>query len=177
MSVVLGNVLQYRGDFLNLEATASDLYNRFVYRSEAQSDAVRQLLFDTDQSEFSTGVSRLLLVDGAPAAMVSGLPGPKLGMSRLRCTLCLARSGVLDDPDVSKRLQLAGGLLLKPLATDFYLSRIAVSVTHRGMGLALELMQICLAWAVDQGASRVVLEVDPANHRAMRFTRRSVLRN
>lgn len=43
------------------------------------------------------------------------------------------------------------------------LLRVVVAPQHRGLGLGRQLVQAGLAWASDQGAERMLLEVEPGN--------------
>jgi ribosomal protein S18 acetylase RimI-like enzyme len=61
------------------------------------------------------------------------------------------------------------GHLTRRYACDGELEWINVVAERRGSGIALELLRRLAAWFVEQGASRICVDVDPANTAARRF--------
>lgn len=64
------------------------------------------------------------------------------------------------------------GHLTRRYACDGELQWIYVAPEHRGSGVAAELLCLLAAWFAGRGASRVCVDVDPANTPARRFYRR-----
>ncbi|HEU4563479.1 MAG TPA: GNAT family N-acetyltransferase [Gemmatimonadaceae bacterium] len=154
--------------FLALEGEASRPYNRFVYGGGEAGDAVREHLFRQGASEFSPPYGRLLLHEGAPLAMLAVLPGTQLRQRRLAAAMALGRSDVArGDPDLMRRIRLAGDALLKVGADELYLARIAVAPAARGRGASDWLMERVLEEGAAGGFTRCVLEVAPENAAAV----------
>jgi len=64
------------------------------------------------------------------------------------------------------------GHLTRRHACDGELEWINVIPERRGSGIASELLRLLAAWFVEQKASRICIDVDPANTAAQRFYRR-----
>jgi len=74
-----------------------------------------------------------------------------------------------DGPDC---VGLAG-CVEDDLGADYQLVSMWVAPTHRGTGVAVDLVETALAWAKDQGARDVGLWVTRGNDRALRFYERA----
>jgi ribosomal protein S18 acetylase RimI-like enzyme len=61
------------------------------------------------------------------------------------------------------------GHLTRRYACEGELQWISVIREHRGSGVASELLRLLAAWFAEQHASRICVDVDPANLRARRF--------
>lgn len=161
-------VAAHAGIFLDLEATASAAYNEFVYADRAEAERVRTLLFDSQVAEFSAPFSHVAVEGDAVVGIVSCLSGPALLKCRLRSAFTLNRSGVFEgNAGLRTRLELAGATLIRPEATDFYLSRIAVIPAAAGRGYGARLLEWVESEARNSNADRIVLEVDADNHPAI----------
>lgn len=154
----------YAAAFLDLEYEASAAYNGFVYRDRDEADAIRKLLFDRNVAEFTPAFSRIALLEGRLAGMISFLPGRDLSTCRLRCAYALARHpAFVNNEALHGRMELAAATLIGPSADDFYLSRIAVSRWAAGRGCGRQLLQFVQDRAIEAGADRIVLEVSVDN--------------
>ncbi len=162
----------FEREFLDLESAASLPYTRFTYGSASLAERVRHLLFSRGIGEFAPPAGKLLILDTQPAGMVACLSGAALKRARLAAGAALVRSRILEEPAVSRRIQLAGTTLLKPEADDFYLSRIAVADAFRGRGVGSALLDYVLAEAVRTHSKRCVLEVAPEAASAIALYRR-----
>jgi ribosomal protein S18 acetylase RimI-like enzyme len=61
------------------------------------------------------------------------------------------------------------GHLTRRYACEGELQWISVIPEHRGSGVASNLLRLLAAWFAEQNASRICVDVDPANRRARRF--------
>jgi ribosomal protein S18 acetylase RimI-like enzyme len=61
------------------------------------------------------------------------------------------------------------GHLTRRYACEGELQWISVIPEHRGSGVASDLLRLLAAWFAEQNASRICVDVDPANLRARRF--------
>lgn len=148
------------GEFLHLEAQASEPYSKFVYYNAEQAMSVVRLLWDRNLCEFSPPNGRLLLDDNRVLGMIATQSAHDLTGHRLRAGYALKKSGLLDrDVGLLDRLRMANATLLRPAPQDLYLSRIAVAATARAAGLGRFLIERVIAEAVLGKCERVVLEV------------------
>jgi ribosomal protein S18 acetylase RimI-like enzyme len=160
-----------RETFLGLEYAASAAYNDFAYADRAQADAVRAALLGAGVAEFAPPHGLVLVADGKVEGMVACLSAGDLRKCRMRCAFFLGKSPEHgQDEALIDRMALAGRTLMKPAATDYYLSRIAVR--GGGGGLGRRLLGYCEQRAAEAGAGRICLEVAAGNSSAIAFYER-----
>ena len=97
----------FEREFLALESAASLPYTRFTYGSALLAERVRDLLLARAVGEFAPPAGKLLVIDGRPAGMVACLSGAALKRARLAAGAALVRSGIVNEPGLSRRIQLA----------------------------------------------------------------------
>ncbi|MCA1652891.1 MAG: GNAT family N-acetyltransferase [Sphingomicrobium sp.] len=171
--IVSDQLLAHRSQFLELERAAAAAYSHFVYHDEQEANTIRERLFDEGVCEFAAPFSRILLSGNRAAGMVSCLSATQLARCRMRSAFFLARSGLLQDrPATRARMEMAGRTLMRLEPSDFYLSRIAVSAGEAGSGAADQLMRYCEECARAAGSTRIALEVESGNDRALAFYRK-----
>ena len=163
----------HAAEFLSLELEVSRDYNLFVYRDSEQAAGISRYLYERGRIEFSPPHGRALIDGDRLVGMVACLSGAELSACRLRIVLELKKSGVLEkEPQMARRLQLAGQIFVKPKKTDFYLSRIAVIETARQRGLGSFLLEAYENQGIDLNCDRFVFEVVSSNDTAIAFYRR-----
>jgi ribosomal protein S18 acetylase RimI-like enzyme len=165
-----GEIGPYASAFLELEGEASDPYNSFVYENKAQAIEIRRFLFESSLCEFSPPYARILLEDGRVLGMLACLTGNDLLRVRLKGALALSKAGVFTQSSaLQQRMHLAGQTLIKPLAGDYYLSRIAVARAERGRGIGGFLMEQFEFKGRNLGCWRLTLEVAAHDEQAVGF--------
>jgi len=149
---------------LEMECAALEPYLRFVYDDFEQGLAVQRFLGEKGLIESSPPYGRVLLEDGEPIAMVSGIPGADLKRLRLKATYALHRQRSLaPDPATRKRIQLAHEALLVPEDTDYYSSKLGTSPKARGKGAGTIMMTYISRYAKEHEFLRAVGEIASEN--------------
>jgi ribosomal protein S18 acetylase RimI-like enzyme len=167
------DIAAYGDEILELEYTASEAYNCFVYGSRERSDAVRRYLFERGVSEVSAPHGRALVDGGRVVGMLASLSRDDLNACRLQAAMALRQADwFMGDRDVRRRIALAGKTLLKVEEHDQYLSRIAVAAHAQQRGLGGWLLDRFEEEALQAGRRRLVLEVSATSHPAIRLYRR-----
>ncbi len=163
----------FRDAFLELEAAASAAYNGFVYQDAQQCEDVRALLFDRGVAEFGSPHVSAIVGSGVLEAFICLLGAQDLGRARMRSALAIAKAGFFTaDPDLHRRMQLAGTTNAAVEDGDYYISRVAVSPAFAGRGRASQLLNEAGAVAAAAGARRLVLEVASGNEVALALYRK-----
>lgn len=170
--LISGVPLSWRNDYLALEFAASEPYSGFVYQDVEFARRTAAMLFDEGAAEFSAPQARLLVENDELLGMFVTLTAKELLAARLKSMSVLRKAQWITAPEVDQRIRLAGATLLKPTATDLYLSRIAVSPHARGRGLGRILLQAVIDQAASRSLSRVVLEVSSTALTAQRLYER-----
>lgn len=154
---------------LEMECAAAETYLRFVYDDFEHALAVQRFLGERGLLESSAPYGRVLLKDGEPMALTTGVPGPELKKLRMKSALALQGSDSLrPSPATRARMQLAHKVLFTPTETDLYSSKLGVSPKARGMGAGPLMMRFITDEARARGFSRIMGEVHPENHAMMR---------
>ena len=162
-----------RAGYLELERAASRPYGDFVYGGDALHAAVHEYLLDGGAAEFAPPEGKLALIDGEVVGMLAVLSGAVLRRRRMHSAYRISRSPFITaDTDLTQRIHLAAGTLLRPEDHDLYVSRIAIAPAARGRGLADAMLKRVLREARAAGAPRCVLEVAPGNAAAIALYRR-----
>jgi hypothetical protein len=154
---------------LEMECAAADAYLRFVYDDFEQAKAVQRFLGERGLLESSPPFGRVLLAQGEPIAMVSGVPGLELKKLRMRAAFAMQKAGDLRPDDATLgRIQLAHHALFTPGDDELYSSKLGVSLAARRTGAGPLMMTFITVEGRSRGFARVIGEVDPANAPMMR---------
>jgi GNAT superfamily N-acetyltransferase len=154
---------------LEMECAAAESYLRFVYDTMDQAVAIQRFLAEKGLLESSPPFGRVLLRDGEPIGMVSGVPGPQLRALRMKSAIAMRKSSSLElDAVTPKRIQLAHQVLVSPRDTDYYSSKLGVSPAARRTGAGPLLMNFITDEARKRGFERVIGEVHPDNRAMLR---------
>lgn len=153
------NLEGYVEPYLALEYEASAPYTSFVYDTREQALAVQRYLFEQRAGEFSQPHGRAALIGGSLVGMLAALRGDELARARLVAAAKLARSELTPAPHVQRRMRTAAQTLMRPAASDYFLSRLAVAEEARSQGVGTGLIQRVVEAADAAGAARIVLEV------------------
>jgi hypothetical protein len=155
---------------LAMECAALEPYLRFVYDDYEQALAVERFLGENGLLESSPPHGRVLLEDGEPVAMGSGVPGAALRKIRLRSALLLQREKSLRPDDATRRrIQLASSVLMTVEDTDYYCSKVGVSRNARNKGAGADMMNFLTAEGRELGFRRVIGEIQDSNPAMVRL--------
>jgi len=155
-------------DFLRLARLASAAFDDFAFRGGDLARRYYAELHRRGGAEFAPPAGRLLLVDGRPAGMFAVVPPDLLKRRRLIGAMMLVRWEELRaEPALVERIRAGAGTMLRPQATDAYLSRIAVDPAVAGRGVGRWLLARALAAGRELGLERCVLDVAASNARAI----------
>jgi ribosomal protein S18 acetylase RimI-like enzyme len=166
---VIEDASPYSEFCLEMECAAAETYLRFVYDDMAQAVAIQRFLAAKGLLESSPPFGRVLLRDGQPIGMVSGVPGPELRALRMKSAIVMRKSSALRlDALTQNRIQLAHQVLFSPRDADYYSSKLAISPAARRTGAGPLLMSFITDEARKRGFERIIGEVHPDNTAMLR---------
>jgi GNAT superfamily N-acetyltransferase len=150
---------------------ASVEYDQFIFRDAAASEQFNAELYRRGGSCYGPPLGRLVFVNGVPAGMFAVVPPDALRAGRVLWAAALPRARMRSDPGLRLRFRLATSVLVRPLDSDAYLSRISVAPEFAGQGIAKRMLDEALAETRRAGLRRCVLEVAATNERALALYR------
>jgi len=156
---------------LQLQGAAVKAYDDFVYVDSQIADEAHRVLVLANAGEFLQPYASVALsADDVVVGMIARLTGRELRSARMRATRALQKAGFFARwPEVAKRMSAASVAMAKVDASDYYLSRIAVSPATQGRGLGSLLMEEYFRSGKLENAERALLEVSADNDRALRL--------
>lgn len=166
---------RFRRQVLTLIHEAGNPYYDWLFGSSRGAQAAIQMLYDSPSSELWAGRVRLLVASGTLQGLYLGIEGNELARCRLADTLSLIShtSMTADDlrTQLRARLNATRHLFVQPSATDYVLSKIAVTQPYRGQGVGRRLVDSFLEQGRALGYSQFRLDVSAGNERAITLYR------
>lgn len=165
---IVGDIGEHVDAFLRLAMLASAAHDEFAFHDPTAALEFYRELYRRGGADFAPSAGRLLLADDRPAGIVAVVAPTALKRSHLIGGLMFARSEQLrGDAELRERLRLLSSTFVRPLATDGYLSRLAVDPAMTGRGLGRRLLTEALVTTRELGLERCVLDVADTNARAV----------
>lgn len=154
---------------LELENAAARPYLEFVYDDWDHAMAVQRMLGERGLLESSPPFGRVLLKDGEPIAMVSGVPGAELKRLRMRAAFALQKSDLKPDEATQGRVKLAHQAIFIPEESDYYSGKLGTTPASRGTGAGAIMMRLINDEAKEGGFRRAIGEVEVSNAPMLRL--------
>ena len=173
MPTLSADLAAHLEEVLHLDDEVSGTYNRFVFSSDEEAYAVRELLLRAGCAELSSPAGQTVLDDGRFMGFGAWMSGFDLMKRRLAGARAIGRaSAELVGPALAERMAMAATALAAPKKDEWYVARIAVVPDARGKGVGGYLVAQALEEGRRRDCSRCVLAVDPENDVALRLYRR-----
>ncbi|MFO0701272.1 MAG: N-acetyltransferase [Nitrospira sp.] len=173
MAGLTADFAPYLEEVLRLDDEVCGTYNRFVFASDEEAHAIRELLLRAGCAEFSPPAGQAALEGGRFMGFGAWMAGVDLMKKRLVGARAIGRaSAELCAPALAERMVAAATALAVPKKDEWYVARIAVVPGARGKGIGGYLVTQALEEGRRHGCARCVLTVDPENDAAMRLYRK-----
>jgi ribosomal protein S18 acetylase RimI-like enzyme len=169
---IVSDISGHEAEYLTLAGRAWEPYAAFVYADLALAARVDQLLFSHDVGDVARQFGRIWLEKGRVLGAMVWIPGCELAVVRLKAAVVLRRTGILADPEIARRIRLAGQTLARVTDDVLYMNRLAVAEAARGMGIASAFMAAAETYARRLRARRLLFEVSPLHANAIRLYER-----